>query len=276
MRTGPFSSLDVIDRLNACFVPVYAVNEDHRDGGRAAPEEKAQLRRIYRDALAKQLSTGTVHVYVLDSRGEVLDTRHVADAAKTRDLLAFLDGIVSRLGTPRGKPLVQPTAQSRPPSSPHGSLALHLVARSLDGRGSWDGTAEDWIVYTPQELKKLLPPAELEPGAACSPEPELARRLLTHIYPITENNDTGKNEIKEHELRFTVLSRAGGVTRARIDARLVMRHDFYHKPDGKTVQARLIGYVDWSTAEGKVKTFRLVTDGATYGGGTFAVAVRSE
>jgi hypothetical protein len=55
-----------------------------------------------------------------------------------------------------------------------------------------------------------------------------------------------------------------------------MRHDFYHRPDGKTVDARLIGYVDWSPGDGAVKTFRLVTDKATYGGGTFAVAIRSE
>jgi hypothetical protein len=54
-----------------------------------------------------------------------------------------------------------------------------------------------------------------------------------------------------------------------------MRHDFYHKPDGKTVKTGLVGYVEWSPADGTVKALRLVTDGATYGGGTFAVAVRS-
>lgn len=66
------------------------------------------------------------------------------------------------------------------------------------------------------------------------------------------------------------------MARARIDASLVMRHDFYHKADGKTVDAKLVGYVEWSPADMTVRTFQMVTDGATYGGGTFAVAIRSE
>ena len=55
-----------------------------------------------------------------------------------------------------------------------------------------------------------------------------------------------------------------------------MRHDFYHKPDGNTVRARLVGYVEWSAADMGVRSFRLVTEEATYGGGRFAVAVRQE
>ncbi|MEX0711142.1 MAG: hypothetical protein WD278_02255 [Pirellulales bacterium] len=74
MRTGPFSNQEVIDRLNAYFVPVYAVNEDYRDGGPAPTEEKAEYQAIYREALAKGFSAGTVHVYVLDPRGQVIGT----------------------------------------------------------------------------------------------------------------------------------------------------------------------------------------------------------
>jgi hypothetical protein len=276
MRTGPFSSREVIDRLNAFFVPVYVVNEDYREHGNSPKEEKALVRRIYTEALGKKLSTGTVHVYVLSPKGEVIDTRHVADAAKTRELVAFLDGITARLGTPRGEPVVAPKPQSRPPASVPGSLVLHLVARPLDGRGSWPGTAEDWVVYTPDEVKRLLSAGKAAPGASWEPDPVLMRRLFLHVYPVTENNDPAKNDIKQQVCRITVLSVSGEVVRARIDARLVMRHDFYHKPDGKTVDARLVGYVEWSAVDGGVKTLRLVTDGATYGGGTFAAAVRSE
>src|SRR5215213_10181726 len=99
MRTGPFYSPQVIDRLNAAFVPVYAVNEDYRDSGPAPKEEKAEYQRIYREALSKKFSAGTVHVYVLDPKGAVIGTRHVADAAKTKELLAFLEGVVKKLGT---------------------------------------------------------------------------------------------------------------------------------------------------------------------------------
>src|SRR5215218_3849909 len=131
MRTGPFSSTEVIDRLNASFVPVYAVNEDYRAGGAAPDGERAEYRRIYREALAKKFSAGTVHVYVLNPRGEVVGTRHVADAAKTGELIAFLDRVVADLGTGGGKPLVEPRAQSAPPAAPQWSLILHLAVRGL-------------------------------------------------------------------------------------------------------------------------------------------------
>jgi hypothetical protein len=275
MRTGPFSSKEVIDRLNAYFVPVYVVNEDYRDGGTAPKEEKAEVNRIYREALAKKLSAGSVHVYVANSKGDVIDTRHVAEAANAKALVEFLDNIIARLGTPKGETLVVPKPQSAPPKCEDGSLVLHLVARPLAGGGSWPGTAEDWIAYDSDEIKKLLPP-RATPGATHEPDAALARRLLTHVYPVTENNDTSKNEFKQQEFRLKVLSASGGVARARIDARLVMRHDFYHKSDGKTVDATLVGYLDWSPADTKVKAFRLVTDRAAYGGGTFAVAIRSE
>jgi hypothetical protein len=275
MRTGPFSSLEVVERLNAFFVPVYVVNEDYRKGGSAPKEEKDEVSRIYREALGKKLSAGTVHVYILNPKGDVIDTRHVADAAHSKKLAAFLDDATAKLGTAKGKTLVTPKPQSAPPACDKGSLSLHLVARGLGGGGSWPGTAEDWITYSPEEVRKLLP-ADVKPGLSWAADADLARRLLTHVYPVTENNDTSKNEIKEHAFRLTVLSVAAGVARARIDAGLVMRHDFYHKPDGKTVHAKLLGYVDWSLADATVRSFRLVTDGATYGGGQFAVAVRAE
>jgi hypothetical protein len=276
MRTGPFSSPEVINRLNASFVPAYAVNEDYRAGGSAPEGERAEYLRVYREALAKKFSAGTVHVYVLDPKGEVIGTRHVADAAKTKELIAFLDEVTARLGTKRGKPLVEPKAQSVPPAHAQGSLVLHLAARGLGGGGSWGGTAEDWVVYAPGDAKQLLPDGPVGVGTAWGVDPKLAARLLVHFYPVTENNDPAKNEIREQELRGKVIGVRGNVALARLDGRLVMRHDFYHKPDGKVVRAGLLGYVEFEPATGRVRTLRLVTDGATYGGGRFGVAVRSE
>jgi len=276
MRTGPFSSTEVIDRLNRSFVPVYAVNEDYHANDVVPKEERDEYTRIYREALAKKFSAGTVHVYVLDPKGEVIGTRHVADAARTKELIAFLDELVNKLGTRPGKPLVEPKAQSRPPEHAKGSLVLHLAARGLGGGGSWDGTAENWVAYTPDEARKLLPPGPAEAGTAWDVDPKLASRLLVHVYPVTENNDPKKNEVREQALRGKVLSVKDGVALARLDGRLVMRHDFYHKPDGKVVETGLVGYVEFEPATGAVRSLRLVTDGATYGGGKFGVAVRSE
>jgi hypothetical protein len=276
MRTGPFSSTEVIDRLNRFFVPVYAVNEDYRAKDVVPKEERDEYTRIYREALAKKFSAGTVHVYVLDPKGEVIGTRHVADAAKTKELIAFLDALVNNLGTKPGKPVAEPKAQSRPPEYPKGSLVLHLAARGLGGGGSWDGTAENWVVYSPDEVKRLLPARPAGVGTTWEPDAKLITRLLVHIYPVTENNDPKKNEIREQALRGKVLSVKDGVALARLDGRLVMRHDFYHKPDGKVVETGLVGYVEFEPATGSLRSLRLVTDGATYGGGKFGVAVRSE
>jgi hypothetical protein len=66
MRAGPLSSPEVIDLLNGAFVPVFAVNEDYRDDGPAPADDKAEYRRIYREALDAGLSAGTVHAYVVD------------------------------------------------------------------------------------------------------------------------------------------------------------------------------------------------------------------
>jgi hypothetical protein len=276
MRTGPFSNTRVIDTLNAYFVPVYAVNEDYRSKGPAPKEEKAEYTRIYREALAKKFSAGSVHVYVLNPVGEVIGTRHVADAAKTKDMIEFLDGVVAELGTKKGEPLVAPKPQSVPTKHADGSLVLHLAARGLGGGGSWGGTAENWVVYTPDEIGKLLPTGAVRPGTTWDVDPKLAARLLVHVYPVTENNDPAKNDVRERSLRGEVIRVKDGVALARLTGRLVMRHDFYHKPDGKVVDAALVGYVEWDAASGRVATFKLVTDHATYGGGRFAVAVRSE
>jgi hypothetical protein len=276
MRTGPFSNTQVIETLNAYFVPVYAVNEDYRGKGSAPKEEKAEYTRIYREALAKKFSAGSVHVYVLDPEGEVIGTRHVADAAKTRELVPFLDGIVAKLGSKKGELLVAPKPQSAPLKRDEGSLVLHLAARGLGGGGSWDGTAENWIVYTSDEAKKLLPAGPAKVGTAWDIDPKLAARLLVHVYPVTENNDPAKNDIREQALRGEVVELKDGVAVAKLTGRLEMRHDFYHKPDGKVVETGLLGYVEFEPATGKVRSFRLVTDGAKYGGGKFGVAVRSE
>jgi hypothetical protein len=275
MRTGPFSSLEVIKRLNTAFVPVFAVNEDYRNPAAVPKDERDEFQRIYREALDKKFSAGTVHVYVLDPKGQVVGTRHVAEAAKTKSLIAFLDDLTKTLATTPGGPLIEPKPQSRPPKSETGSLVLHLTARGLGGGGSWDGVAENWIVFTPTELQRLMQ-KEVKAGSSWELDRELSARLLRYVYPVTENNDPAKNEINEQQLKATVISVNDGVAVARLDGRLVMRHDFYHKPDGKTVSTNLLGYIEFEPATGKVKTFRLVTDGATYGGGKFGVAVRSE
>ena len=275
MRTGPFSRTAVIEKLNAAFVPVYAVNEDYRSALATPEPERRLFDRIYREALAKKFSAGSVHAYVLSPDGEVIGTRHVAEAAKKGEMERFLAEMQSKTGTASGATLVTPKPQSKAPECDAGSLKLHLVSRPVSGGGSWDGTAENWIVYDPADARKLLP-KDMSSGTSWSIERPLAERLLTHVYPVTENNDPKKNDIETAALDGKVVSVAEGKATASLSGRLRMAHDFYHKKDGKRVEAQLEGYVEWVVATGKITALRLATTKAEYGGGKFAVAVREE
>ena len=276
MRAGPLSNSKVIALLNSSFVPVYTVNEDYARQGAAPAAEKAERERIFQEGYAQKRSVGTVHVYVLRPDGHLFDTLHVAQAARAETLLALLNKAVGELKPAAGPPVVPPAPQSCPPPAENGSLALHLVARSLDGRGAWsDFPVENWIVLNRAEVKQLLIPEKFPTGTTWNIDPDIATKVLTHFYPATENNDVSKNKFERQSLRATVVSLQKGIARARLEGGMKMEHGFYHKPDGKHVEATVVGYVDFDPATKEIRTLRLVTDEATYGGGKFGIGVRS-
>ena len=88
-----------------------------------------------------------------------MGTRHVGDAAKTKELIAFLEEVVAKLGAKAGKPLVEPKAQSAPPVCAKGSLVLHLTVCGLGG-----GTVENSIAHAHEKVKKLLPAGPWTPA----------------------------------------------------------------------------------------------------------------
>jgi hypothetical protein len=68
------------------------------------------------------------------------------------------------------------------------------------------------------------------------------------------------------------------VVRARIDGSLKMKHSFYPgRDDQNFVSASIVGYIDFDNGKQRIRTLRLVTNKATYGGESrhFGVAVRS-
>jgi hypothetical protein len=276
MRTGPFSEEKVIGLLNKYFVPVYAVNEDYAKDGPQPAEEKAEYQRIYRAALDAKRPAGTVHVYLLSPDGKYYDSMHVAKAAEKDKLAELLENTVKDLKVEGGKPLVKPTPQSVAPAAKDGGFVLHLTARPLKGGGSWGGVSENWIVLSADEVKQLLPAGKVEKGRKWDIGKEVTTKLLKPVYPVTENNDLSSNRIDKQELKATVISNGDGVARAKIEGDLKMKHTFYpHREDNNFVEATLVGYVDFEPATQHVRTLRLVTDPATYGGGTFGAAVRS-
>lgn len=294
MRAGPLSNAKVISLLNRYFVPVYAVNEDYRPGGSQPAAEKAEYRRIYLEALKARLSTGTVHVYILNPDGHPIDSLHVATASQLDRLLDLLNRTVTGLKVPAGEPLVKPARQSHAPRAEAGTLVLHVVSRYLRRRGKdlvplgkeahlgearpggWAALpSENWVVWGKKDIARLLPADTLRPGRSWDVDRAAAGKLLTHFYPQTENNDVATNRIERQELKATVLSVKDGVARVRLDGRLRMKHTFYHREDDNVVRAGLVGVMDVDAVGKKVRSLWLVTDQATYRNMPFGVAVQS-
>jgi hypothetical protein len=279
---------------------VYARNGDYRPEKGAAPtppEERAEYYRIYREALQAGLSTGTVHVYVVDPAGHPIDSLHVAQATNPERLAAILQRAVERLHVAAGGPLVTPCCQSKAPAAGPDALVLHLTARYLEHQGKEDvrirptlGTersgqwaslpSEGWVVLTPAEWRKLLPAGRVQPGTSWDCDREVAAKVLTHFFPPTENTDVATNRLEEQALRARVLTVEGKVARARVEGRLKMGHPFYHKDTDEFVEAEVVGLLEFEPGRPAIRSLQLVTKHASYGGRAgarhpFGVAVRS-
>ena len=288
MRAGPLSRTDVSDTLNKHFVPVYTSNEDYREDKRtgappAVPaEEREAYQKIYHAALAAKLSTGTVHAYVLSPDGMPVDSLHVAEAARGDSLIKMLRRTVEQFNTPAGATLVKPKVQSAPPATPSGgAMVLHLSSRA-DGTDPSDNAwhaypSEDWVLLTKDNQAELLPPhrAAVDVATTWQVDRAVATKVLTHFYPQTENNDVSKNRIDRLSLTAKMVSVGNGVARARLDGDLRMCHPFYHDQTEDIVEAKVVGYVEFDAAARTVKTFKLVTDGATYQNRGFAAGVQN-
>src|SRR3954453_12180135 len=178
MRAGPLSSPKVVETLNRFFVPVYLSNEDYAGDGPAPKAERLERDRILRESAAQGLSTGTVHVYILDPEGHAVDSAHVAEGAKLDVLTRLLARHVARFRPEPGPPVSPPSPQAPPPEPEPGGLTLHLVARSLDGRGAWGGVIpEDWFTLSAEEARRLTVEAPAV-GKSWDLPPAVAARLL--------------------------------------------------------------------------------------------------
>jgi hypothetical protein len=262
--------------LNRYYVPVYVSNEDYEPNGTASTFEKTELRRIFNEGYAAKMSVGSVHVYVINPEGHLIDSMHVAEAAQAPKLIGMLERNAKKLGTPAGEPVLKP-ASPAPPKTEMNALLLHLTARYLERKGndfvpiessSGDWTAlpsEDWITLKPEAWAKLLPVDAPRVGMTWEVEKEVAASLLTHFYPPTENWDLHTNRMDEQALRATVDEVKNGVAEIRLTGRLKMKHSFYHKEDANFAQANVLGYLQVETGKRRIRSLRMVTEQASYG-----------
>jgi hypothetical protein len=131
--------------------------------------------------------------------------------------------------------------------------------------GDWTAfPGEDWITLGRKEWAKLLPAGKPAIGAVWAVDPAVSGKLLTHFFPPTENNDVEKNRFLRRTMKGTVVSVRNGVARARLEGSLRMAHSFYHKEDGRAVEADFVGYVDFKADKSAILAFDLVTGDAVY------------
>jgi hypothetical protein len=289
MRASSLSNRKIIDLINAYFVPAYLSNEDVLRNPDAQPALKQELLRIRTETSQAKMSSGTVHVYLLDSEGHPVGSQHVAVASKVEELTALLEKTIARLKVPAGPTLVPPSSQSTTPRAGAGAVVLHIVARNVSRQngedrphkpvlgvtrsGNWGAyPVEDWIVLPKTEWARLLPKGAIALGQTWEVDRDVAAKVLRHFYPSTENNDVAKNRIDRQELKATVVSVKEGIARARLNGRLRMKHPFYHRDDDKFVEATLLGFLDFEVRTGRLVTWQLVTTDATYGRSRFGVA----
>jgi hypothetical protein len=128
---------------------------------------------------------------------------------------------------------------------------------------------------------KLLPSDKVTVGKSWDLDAKTAAKILVRCYPATELNDLGENRIEQQSLKASVISADSSVVRARLEGKLKMKHAFYpRREDNNFVEATFVGIMEYDVTPQRLRSFRLVTDKAIYGGsvnGThpFGVAVRS-
>jgi hypothetical protein len=284
----------VIELLNACFVCVY-VSNDHIPGDEGvAAKEKAERQRIYAEFSNSKFGSGTVSPYLLTSDAKMLNRLDLTPACKGDNLLRWLEKTVADLKLTRGKPVVKPAPQAAAPTAPEDALRLHLTARKLTPRHSWNEfPSEDWIILTREQQAKLMPPPDARAGTAWDVDRNVCGHILTHFFPQTESctsseayllSEKGpyRHKLTQAALKAMVVSVKDGVVRARLDGALELNHAFYpnHADYELTIRGGVVGYVDYHLGKKKVTALRLVTTdrtGFSFGGSNtpIGVAVKS-
>ncbi|CAN5469105.1 hypothetical protein BH23VER1_BH23VER1_01090 [soil metagenome] len=278
MRAVALSNDTVISLLNGHFVPVYVSNDHYDETGNAPAEEKQAMEKIHLAAANKGLAVGSVRGYITTPEGDPISCVDWSVEA----LIAELKTTIETLGTPWGKPVIEPRSQNPRPHTAPDALALQLTARPhpehQNGSGFWhELIGEDWIVYSREEWTKFLPADGAAPGSTWDVDPAVATKLLSHFYPTVEDFGHATNEIKAMSMDATLVSE----DRIRLDVSLKMGLYTYPHPGGKpdelptAVEATAVGVVDFDPASMTVERFVMATENATMNRGHFAVAVQS-
>src|SRR5262249_42058255 len=196
---------------------------------------------------------------------------------------------IADLKVPRGKPVVAPKPQSAPPKKPADALLLHLTARKLAAKGSWNEfPSEDWIVMEAEQWHAFLPNGAVEVGRSWTIDKAASTPVLTRFFPQTEcctakdsvllsENSAYKHRLEEQALKATVIEVRQGRAVARLDGRSRVLHQFYpnNRYPPTVSRATIVGYVTFDVAQRKIESLRMVSEGGKFDETNMGIAVRS-
>jgi hypothetical protein len=250
--------------------------------GSATVEEKNERTRIYNSYAnsPQHLPFGDVHFYILTPDAQPLDGISV-NGLTTDRFIAALEKTAKALELKPGPPTVKPRPQSVPPPHPPDSLVFQLIARGTNPGSYREFPSENWIVFSREEGKSILPKGAVAPGTSWDIETSAATRWLAKFYPQTvELSALERSRIDKYSLHATVLSVDDGIACARIDGTLLMKRSVLpNQDDNYFVHATLLGFINFDPKQRELRTLRLVTEKAAYGAGTkdedFSAVLRS-
>ncbi len=251
-------------------------------GGSAPPEEKTERGRIYNayGNSPQHLPFGDVHFYILTPEAQPLDGISV-NGLTTERFIAVLEKTVRALQLKPAGAVVTPRPQSVPPSHPPDSLVFQVIARGLKPGSYREFPSENWIVFSRDEGKSILPAGPIKPGLKWDVDQKAAVKWLAKFYPQSEESGNAeRSRIDQYALKATVLTVENGIAFARMEGTLLMKRAFTPgHDDNNFVHATLLGFIHFDTAHREVQTLRLVTTKASYGPGTndedFSAVLRS-
>jgi hypothetical protein len=263
MRVSSLSDPRVVELVSKYFVPAWVSRDFYQlEGDHQA--EKQEVARLDGDRARRHLKGGTVCVFIITDKGDVLDTMPVLQAMKPENLTPFLEKIVAEQKVkPRSEEAIRESAAKpvTPKPKTEGGRFIHVFTH-LDTGGNRSVT-NDRVELTAAQWKKFLPPADAKPGTSWEIPEETAHKLLQYCYPPVSDWRAKDSKVMKGTLKATFAAQFGDEARIKLEGELELRF-----PVGKPTEGRITTHFDGAArADCKKQTLAslaLVSENAEY------------
>jgi hypothetical protein len=266
MRVSSLSDERIIRLVSKYFVPAW-LSRDHYHMDAPGKAEQEEMWRIDRERRSRKFVGGSVCVYIVAPDGDLLATLPVQQAFKPDVLVDFLEKIIKDRKLTARKPEDAKASAAPPKEAPkprtRGGLLLHLYTR-FDGVKPDAGVSQDWVEWTAEEWKALLPAGDAEEGKSWEVPAKVADKLLVHFYPPGPNWNVSASKVLKSSLKAKLVGTSADESRVRLEGTVELGFPFRGaKPDGR-VTASFTGLLRYDRKAGAVTSFLLASDEARY------------